>query len=122
MAGVGVGGSWAGVGDEVAASGGPAGGAGDAAVGGWEGAAAAVVATAVVAAGGGEVDDLADLEGGGVDARVGGLEGVDGDAEFLGDGPEGVAGLDGVGHGLIKSFFGKRRYEFLVKVYLNASG
>lgn len=50
------------------------------------------------AAAAGEVDDLADLELRGVHARVGSLEGREGDAMRLGDGEEGVAGLDCVAH------------------------
>lgn len=94
---VGVCGCGAGVGYEVAAAVAAALGADDltvAALGwGWSTAVAAVVVTTTR-----EVDGLTNLEGGWVNARVGGLEGVDGDAEFLGDGPEGVAGLDGVAH------------------------
>lgn len=96
---VGVCGCGAGVGYEVAAAVAAALGADDLAVAalGW-GWSATVAAIVVVVAATREVDGLTNLEGGWVDARVGGLEGVDGDAEFLGDGPEGVAGLDGVAH------------------------
>lgn len=97
LAGVREGGGGAGVGDVAAAAVAAAGGADDGAVSAAAAAAAAGGAVVVTAAAG-EVDDLTDLEGGGVDAWVGGLEGVEGDAEFLADGPEGVAGLDGVAH------------------------
>lgn len=46
----------------------------------------------------GQLEDLADLELLGVDARVGGLEGLEGDSMALGDGEEGVACLDCVAH------------------------
>lgn len=50
------------------------------------------------AAGAGELQDLADLELLGVHAGVGGLERLEGDSMALGDGEEGVAGLDCVAH------------------------
>ena len=56
--------------------------------------------------GAGEVDDLADLEAAGVHAGVGGFDGADGGAVRLGDGPEGVAGFDGVRHFVVGLGFG----------------
>lgn len=55
--------------------------------------------------GGGEVEDLADVEGFGVDARVGGFEGLEGDVVVLSDGEEGVSGCYFVSH------FGEVRFE-----------
>ena len=56
--------------------------------------------------GAGEVDDLADLEAAGVHAWVRGFEGADCGAVGLGDGPEGVAGYDGVRHFVVGLGFG----------------
>lgn len=50
------------------------------------------------AAGAGQLDDLADLELLGVDARVGGLDLLHGGSMALSDGEEGVACLDCVAH------------------------
>lgn len=94
LARVRVGRGGAGVVDVSAAAVGAAGGADDLAVGLGR----VVVGARVVGAAAGEVDDLADLQGGWVDARVGGFEGTDGGAVVFGNLPEGVALFDGVRH------------------------